>query len=136
MGLVRIAVVRGRPWLASIVVVALTCVLGAVAGTAAIGAGSVNPQNAVALVLLGAKAIDLAFVMGGSGRSLVDRLSGLHVAVVPPSPRRRVLGGLAIDIVLGVAVALRCCWRSRTSGTSPVPRSVRAWRSSRSSCFR
>lgn len=104
MGLVRIAVVRGRPWLASLLVVALTCVLGALAGAAAIGAGSVNPQNAVALVLLGAKALDLAFAMGGSGRLLVDRLSGLQVAVVPPSPRRRVLGGLAIDVVLGVAV--------------------------------
>ncbi len=104
MGLVRLAVVRGRPWLASILVGLLVFVLGGVTTVAAMGAGSVDPQNAVALVLVAAKAIDLAFVAGGSGRTLVDRMSGLQVAVLPPPPRRRVGGGLAID--LGMALAL------------------------------
>jgi hypothetical protein len=104
MGLVGIAVVRGRPWLASIVVVALIFVLGAAATAAAIGGGSVNPQNAVALVLVAARAVDLAFVMAGSGRTLVDRMSGLQVGVPMPSPRRRVIGGLTIDVALAVSI--------------------------------
>ena len=104
MGLVRIAVVHGRPWLASIVVVSLTFFLGGGTTVAAIGAGSVDPQNAAAIVLLAAKALDLAFAMGGSGRTLVDRLSGTHVGAPTPSPRRRVAGGLTIDAVLALAV--------------------------------
>ncbi len=104
MGLVGIAVVRGRPWLASLVVVALIFVLGAAATAAAIGGGSVNPQNAVALVLVAAKAVDLAFMMTGSGRTLVDRMSGLQVGVPMPSPRRRVIGGLTIDVALAVSI--------------------------------
>lgn len=104
MGLVGIAVVRGRPWLASIVVVALVLVLGAATTAAAVGGGSVNPQNAVALVLVAAKVVDLAFAMTGSGRTLVDRMSGLHVGVPMPSPRRRVAGGLSIDVALAVSV--------------------------------
>ena len=104
MGLVGLAVVRGRPWLASIVVVALTLVLGAAAAAAAIGGGSVNPQNAVALVLAAAKAVDLAFAMAGSGRTLVDRMAGLQVGVPTPSPRRRVVGGVIIDVALTAAM--------------------------------
>ncbi len=104
MGLVGIAVVRGRPWLASLVVVGLILVLGAAATAAAIGGGSVNPQNAVALVLMAAKAVDLAFAMSPSGRTLVDRMSGLRVGVPMPSPRRQVVGGLTIDVALGVSM--------------------------------
>jgi len=104
MGLAGIAVVRGRPWLASLVVVALVLVLGAATTAAAVGGGSVNPQNAVALVLVLAKAVDLAFAMTGSGRTLVDRMSGLQVGLPTPSPRRRVVGGLTIDVALAVSI--------------------------------
>jgi hypothetical protein len=104
MGAARIEVVGGRPWLASIVALAIIVALGALAGTAASYAGSVNPQNAIALVLLAAKAIDLAVALGASGRTLVDRLSGLHVGLARPSPRTAVRGGLAIDGVLAIAL--------------------------------
>ncbi len=106
MGIVRIAVARGRPWLASILVVALVTVLGGAAGAAAVAAGSVDPQNAVALVLLGAKALDLAFVAGPTGRTLVDRMAGLQVAQAVPAPRPRVGAGITVDVALGVAVAM------------------------------
>jgi hypothetical protein len=105
MGLVGIAVVRGRPWLASLVVVSLTTILALGVGAAAVVAGSVDPQNPVLLVLLGAKVMDLAFLAGASGRTLVDRMSGLQVAAAPPPPRPRIGGGIAVDVVLGLALA-------------------------------
>ena len=105
MGLLGIAVARGRPWLASIEVVAIVLVLGGIAGAASAAAGSVDPQNAVAVVLLIAKAADLAFLAGPSRRTLVDRMSGSYVAPIPPPGRRRVGAGLVVDASLGLALA-------------------------------
>ena len=104
MGLCGVAVVRGRPWVASIVVAALLVVLGGGTTALASAAGSVDPQNAAAAVLLGAKVVDLAFALGRSRRTLVDRLSGVHVGVSPRAPARRVAPGLAIDAMAGLGV--------------------------------
>jgi hypothetical protein len=105
MGLAGIAVAKGRPWLASIEVVAIVVVLGGVSGAVSAAAGSVDPQNAAAAVLVLAKVADLAFLAGPSGRTLVDRMSGSFVALVPPPGRRRVGAGLVVDVSLGLALA-------------------------------
>jgi len=105
MGLVGIAVARGRPWVASIEVVVLVGVLGSVTAAVAVFSGSVDPQIPVVAVLALAKGSDLAFVAGPSARTLVDRMSGSWVAPIPPPGRRRVGAGLVVDASLGLVLA-------------------------------